>query len=222
MGHSGQIRNNDALPPNVAFRPCRLACLHNAVVAVVAIALGSSAHAIPTDVMVNGEYLDVDYFVGTGTNTSYLVVDFDVSGGDTYAFGYRWNDGDDARGFTMIEAVTSFIDGLAWTFGGVDGVGLGAFVDTFSYPTFDEVSQPGNFWAYWTGETNVDDEPIDFDPGFDWEFASNGISGRVLQDGSIDGWYNDFNGVPPGIPTIPAPPALGLLLPVFFRRGQRR
>ena len=86
-----------------------------------------------------------------------------------------------------------------------------------------ETGNPSNFWAYWTGETANGGLP-DFDPGIDWEFSNEGVSSRVLEDGSIDGWYNAFDDTPPRVPTvvIPAPPMLGLLLPVFFRRGQRR
>lgn len=148
--------------------------------------------------------LDLTASVGTGLFSSYLVVDFAATGGDTYAFEWRWNPGDDARGFTMISAIVEGTD-LAADIGGEDGVGFGIWINNFVLPTEDEIGDPANFWAYW----NADAE--DIDPGVDWSFAEVGASGRILDNGSIDGWYNGFDGSMPSVPVIPAPSALAAL-----------
>jgi hypothetical protein len=181
--------------------------------------LAAGSAAFGTDLVIDVENdlrLDVEYFVGSGDNVSYLIVDFGFTGGDSYAFGYLWNDGDDARGFTMLEAVASEMNGLMLDFIGMDGVGFGVLIDNFEYPPFAEVGDPANFWAYYNAEA------ADVGGGtIDWAFASAGASARSLQDGSIDGWYNGFDGTLPEVPAIPAP-ATTLAFAALLLGGRRR
>ena len=103
-----------------------------------------------------GLELDISYEVGSGFFTSYLIVDFEATGGDTYAFAYHWSSGDDARGYTMLEAVTAADPGLDWAFGGEDGVGFGVWVENFWYEEHAESGDDSLFWSYWLGSVNDD------------------------------------------------------------------
>jgi len=171
-----------------------------------------AAHA-HADLIINSntnEILDVEYTAGEGENTSYLVVDFGATGGGAFGFAYNWSFS--ATGLDMLQAIDV---------GGplevqLDDSDFGQFVVNFSFN--DDLGDPGAFWAYHTAE------PEDIDPGVDWTFSSIGIEDRVLQDGSLDGWYNGFDGIEPDVPTvvIPAPASIGLLGMVFITRRRRR
>ncbi len=161
--------------------------------------------------------LDVQQTVGAGINASYLIVDFGATGGDTYAWEWRWNPGDDARGATMVQAIAEATE-LAAQLGGEDGSGFGLFVENFSIPAEDEAGDPGLFWSYWLAEAE------DVDPGIAWTEAGVGMSFRDLADGSIDGWYNGFDGDQPAVPTVlvPGPGGLAVLALAGLAGGRRR
>jgi hypothetical protein len=188
--------------------------------ALAAAAGGPTAHATLMIDPANNIALDVDYEVGAGAHTSYLIVDFEATGGDTYAFAYHWDLG--ARGYDMLVAVTDYVDGLDWVFGGDDGVGFGVFVENFTYDAFGESGDPGFYWSYSLG--SVGDGMIDFTE------SAVGPSNRYLEADSIDGWYNGFTGtfeaIPPRVPTmvIPGPAPLAIIsgLIIFRGRGRRR
>ena len=100
--------------------------------------------------------------------------------------------------------------------GALDVEIAGGFVENFSFN--DDAGEPDDFWAYHLAE------PADIDPGVDWTFASVGPGDRMLQDGSLDGWYNGFDGSTPTVPTItvPAPASAGLLALVAIVAPRRR
>ena len=50
----------------------------------------SQASAVVIDSGGNQE-LDVEYWAGSGSNESYLILDLGATGGGSYAFGYRWD-----------------------------------------------------------------------------------------------------------------------------------
>lgn len=161
--------------------------------------------------------LDVRDVVGDGMFRSFLVVDFGATGGDSYAYEWRWDPGQDARGATMLLAILEHTD-LAGQLGGEDGQGFGIFVENFTLPGEGEAGDPGAFWSYWLAEEE------DVDPGVAWTSATEGASFRELSNGSIDGWYNGFDGSVPAVPVVPvpAPGVLGLMVMAGMTRGGRR
>ncbi|MEM7228645.1 MAG: hypothetical protein AAF432_07500 [Planctomycetota bacterium] len=188
---------------------------------VVLAVTGAVATSAQADLVVDsglGLALDVEFTVGSGEQTSYMVVDFAATGGDSYAFAYQYSQFAGARSYDMLLAVTDAMQGLSWDFGGEDGVGFGVFTNNFTYlgDTGDEL----NFWSFSLGVVD--------DPGIVWEGAGVGVSGRFLSEGSLDGWYNgfnpDFSTIPPTAPltAIPAPGALLVMLGGGALAGTRR
>jgi MYXO-CTERM domain-containing protein len=200
------------------FRPW-----HAAAPLLAALAVAASAHADlvidsgdpfnPDDDLV----LDIQGVVGEGIFSSYMVVDFGATGGDSYAWEWRWNPGDDARGATMLLAILESTD-LDGILGGEDGQGFGIFVENFTLPGAGEAGDPSAFWSYWTAEAE------DVDPGIAWSEPQVGASFRELSNGSIDGWYNGFDGTQPAVPVtlVPGPAALGLMIVAGLGAGRRR
>lgn len=139
-----------------------------------------------------GVDLDIAYWAGTGTNEAVMIVDFLATGGDFYAFGYRW-DGD-ATGYDMIQAIAASgtLDYLATTYS------WGVYIDNFFYN--NEAGDPALWWAYWVGSAT--------DGSVEWFSPSVGMSDRPLSHGDFDGWYNGFDGTQPRVPE----PASALLL----------
>jgi len=137
--------------------------------------------------------LNIEYWAGTGSNEAVMIVDFLATGGQSYAFGYRW-DGQ-ATGYDMVQAVAAAgaLDYLATDYGS-----MGVFIDNFFYDT--EAGNPDYYWSYWVG--TADDGTVQ------WVSPSVGMSSRPLSDGDFDGWYNGFDGTQPRVPE----PASVLLL----------
>ncbi|MFK7961498.1 MAG: hypothetical protein AB8G96_13345 [Phycisphaerales bacterium] len=162
------------------------------------------------------QILDVRASIGLGMNASYLVVDFRETGGDAYAWEYRWNPGDAATGLTMLQAMNGASD-LA-----VDLVesDFGVFVGNFELGLEGEVGDPDAFWQYFTAEAE------DIDPGVDWTSSLVGVADRALSNGSLDGWVNSFavGTADPTVPTvtIPAPAGLAAFAGLFLVGNSRR
>ncbi|MEX0776422.1 MAG: PEP-CTERM sorting domain-containing protein [Phycisphaeraceae bacterium] len=74
---------------------------------VVSLVLAASSHAAVQDF--NGQWVDVEYWAGSGSNAAVLVVDF--GSGNNYAFGYRWDDEDT---FTRVSSPTTTPQGQNW------------------------------------------------------------------------------------------------------------
>lgn len=116
--------------------------------------------------------------VGTGSNLSYFVLDFqDNTPNPSYAFGYRY-DGAKTGG----DLVDAFVRdaGLGATFGSFfqpNDFVIGFAYDGHARPAPGQSPPPDFFWSYWTG-TN----------GTDWTTASVGLRQRTLTNGSWDGW----------------------------------
>lgn len=142
--------------------------------------------------------------VGSGSNESFLVVDFqDGTVDHNYAFGYLY---DGSRtGADLIAAVSSGT-GL-----GVTYLYNGGAVDGFSFNGHSEAGFDNNaYWSYYLGND-----------GRNWSYSTTGIKGRTLSNGSWDGWSWDVNNADPlpVTPTASAPvpeasttASLGLLL----------
>ncbi|MBB6430115.1 PEP-CTERM sorting domain-containing protein [Algisphaera agarilytica] len=154
------------------------------------------------------------YSVGTGANTSYLVLDFGFVGGNAYEFSYSY-DGT-ATGEDLLLALDSdgslVVDRQFFDFGG----GPSIFVNGFSFDGFSEIpvfeGSQGESWSYWVSDTT----PL---VPSDWTSSSVGSTDRVLANGSYDGFtlnVSPFNGGgfsptndPPAV--VPEPAALVLL-----------
>lgn len=118
------------------------------------------------------------YAVGSGENTSSVIVDFVFDGGDAYLFEYNY-DGN-ATAADMLLALDAA--------GGLDldvgSFGTQIFINGFSYdgnsstPNF---ATTGSFWQYWLA-----DEPV-ADPAA-LTSAGTGPSLREIGDGSLDAW----------------------------------
>jgi len=159
----------------------------------------------------------VEDWTGTGPNEAMCVVDF--GGGDSYAFGYRW-DGV-ATGENMLVALDS---DTALTVDYSYHPTFGFAVDGISYDGHQiEVSAGWDpyYPAYWwSGNTEYDEDIYDENwqyvetithpavpgDGKNWLYAPLGASSRELADGLWDGWTQGFNWVADA-PVTPVAPA---------------
>jgi hypothetical protein len=90
-------------------------------------------------------------YVGSGSNTSGLVIDFnDESATERYIFAYQWNGvAGDVSGAEMLDAVATAIPALSYSLGG-GTIADGAFFTTISYGSQSETN--GDFvtnFDYW-------------------------------------------------------------------------
>lgn len=154
-------------------------------------------------VRIGDELLDIQYSAGTGSNTSYFVVDFGGSPDSvpgpklSYAFAYQWDNeatsadalidlSNVANGLTL--ETTEFSFGLA-----IDRLSFGQDDDT---PDFNEDDR---FWNFYQGTLAND---------LSWAFSGVGISDRALTDGSFDGFRAqpfDANSPGPQLPAVAIP-----------------
>jgi hypothetical protein len=140
----------------------------------------------------NGNWVDVDYWAGSGSNEAVVVVDFYATGGDSYAFGFKW-DGV-ATGYDALTAIDA--EGNLY-FEATNYGDMGYYIDNFHYN-----GESGNRSYYWQYFTSSD--------GGVWDSSMIGMSARILTDGDWDGWYNGFD---PGVsPTTPVPEPLTIAL----------
>jgi hypothetical protein len=156
--------------------------------------------------MIDGTEFNIEYWAGSGSNQAVLVIDFAATGGNSYSFGYRF-DGT-TTGYNMIQAVAAAgdLDFAATTF-----PGFGTYIDNFAYRS--EVGNVDYWWQYFIGTPSAGSVA--------WTSASEGVSTRILADGSIDGWYNGFDGHVPRVPE-PASALLLALAPALLRRRAAR
>ncbi len=165
--------------------------LFAAIAAVLIVITVPAAHAISlSELIVSGS-------AGSGSSTSYLVVDF---GPDSYAFVYYY-DGS-KTGFDMLQDLAAAVPGFQFTY---SDFGAGAiFVNTFAYGPYPSTGGGTTWWSYWLS-----------DNGSDWSFAPVGAGGRTLSDGSWDGWsfvpsFND-PAPKPDVPLVPEPATVTVL-----------
>lgn len=196
-------------------RPCSL----RALALVMALSLMALTKAPGAD----AQALE-GYSVGAGSSTSYLVIDFAQTGGDAYYFTYHYDgaatgfdlltDIAAGGGLTVFTTVYSFgtaIDGFAY---GGQSIDIGFEADT------------GRNWSYWVDGGFQDSN---FDTFFSLDEAAAagsytsaevGAEGRLLADGSVDGWIvnvssfntqgNPATNNPPAAVPEPSTVALGL------------
>jgi hypothetical protein len=217
-------------------------CKNTILALIVAAYFANTAWSAPLPEMpIGSEFLDVEYIVGSGNNLSVVIVDFEATAGDSYAFGYRWD-----SVVTFEQIVTSIQnDGpagssLVASLGFFPG--FGAFVNNFSYD--GDVGEPDNFWRLeigtyvasnitwstsgaglsWLTSLHFTGTPTS-DPGNLPDVQPSGTTGII-------GFYNSFadDAVKPRVPTaVPEPAAwlfaaIGLfgIERVIRRRGRGR
>ena len=122
------------------------------------------------------------YAVGTGANTSSVIIDFAFDSADAYLFEYRYDGSATAEDMLLaLDAAGSLdIDTSVFDFGG----GPLLFVNGFTFDgnsSIPDFNTQGTSWVYWLG-----DEPV-ADPAT-WAEAATGPTQRILGDGSLDGW----------------------------------
>ena len=157
-----------------------------------------------------GNSVDIDYSIGSGTNSSLMIVDF--QNGSYYALEYKWDQNldsnDPVNGWDMIETLCVEVgqsnpsslmeyDFTAWSFGNA--------LDSFAYEGNFETATgvpPYPSWVYYLSDNSTNT--------FD---ATSGVGAgdRALSDGSWDGWSWHADGWGTGAAPIPEPATLSLL-----------
>mgnify|MGYP001815760533 CR=1 FL=1 len=126
------------------------------------------------------------YAVGTGSSTSSLIIDFAFDGGDAYLFEFHHDgnvNGEDML-LTLDIAGSFDVATTVFDFGTPEAPLLFLFIDGFSFDgnsSIPDFNTTGTSWVYWLA-----DEPV-ADPAT-WAEAGTGPSGRMLSDGSLEGW----------------------------------
>ena len=196
-----------------------------ATLALLSFILCASVSLATAQVPIGNGVLDVEYFVGTGSNTSYVVVDFGGSPasnpgpGDSYAYGFRWENS--ATAADALLALTGVAGGLevdTTDFGG----SLGLNIDRLAYLGDDDTpvfSDDNRFWNFYQG-TLANAEVT-------WEFSQVGISGADLFDGSFSGFRaQEFGLTDPVVAVAAVPEPNGglcwLIATVAFSAKRRR
>lgn len=155
--------------------------------------------------------LDPTFTAGTGTNESYMVVDFqDGTSQPSFLFGYKY-DGT-KTGLDMVEALSAYD---APAVGYVPGYGpgttssLGPAIESFAFLGHSQAGFDINaYWGYYTKDAGV------------WDYAPTGFSTRTLFNGSYDGWsFSNGTDPLPRDPGAPVPEGNSALLLGFGMAG---
>ncbi|MEM6259940.1 MAG: PEP-CTERM sorting domain-containing protein [Planctomycetota bacterium] len=176
-----------------------------------------------------GFEVDIDATVGTGQNSSVLVIDWDIYGGPyntpSHAFLYNW-DGEQ----TLLDMLTAFQNAGVFTFTGT------AFIGQISYTDGDGDSHANSTPFNWelASGTNPFGEWTGFDANNpDWDFNAAGADEEIIADGqfeAINAAFFDFDvetqiltriGTPISVPIVPEPASLtmlGLASLLLYRR----
>jgi hypothetical protein len=139
-----------------------------AVVAAAVVAMGMAGPVARAGTFDN---VNVQYWAGSGSNQTVVVVDF--APGNTYAFGYRW-DGN-ATGWDALAAVDAagtldVSSDLSWW-----NKYQSHWVTDLAYPGGVEGS--GSTWGYYLSSD-----------GNTWNESMLGVDGEALVDGGFQGW----------------------------------
>jgi len=92
---------------------------------------------------------DVKYYVGTGTETAYLVVDFkDGTDDSSYAWGYRFNSNENPDLEDIISAVVNAEPNFSYTF---TAYSFGNLLTGVAFNSHGQSSNTQDWWSTWTG-----------------------------------------------------------------------
>ncbi|MCH2136269.1 MAG: hypothetical protein MK101_06760 [Phycisphaerales bacterium] len=159
-----------------------------------------------------GATLDLTASAGSGEFTAYVVIDFEHTGGGSFAFSYSF-DGE----ATVHDALFALVDqGLDYAF---DDFGeWGIFAVNFGWG--GAVGDAQNYWAHSLVTP-------DGSGTVDWSDAMSSVDTTWLSDGLLSGWYNGFNddysAITPSLPlTVPTPGAIGLIGLLVIGSRRRR
>jgi hypothetical protein len=195
---------------SIMFRPL----IGLAAVALISVASVSPAEPVPDIALSDGNVLDVQGIVGSGSNTSYEVIDFQGIGGPAFAWEYKYDT--PVTGYQMLEDIQSAFPSFSVSGYNDPTYGLSAF--TFTYGSYSETANYNTSDDYWTYDNAQYTGPIDLG-GLDdfWNYAENGVSSNMISNGSFDGWVvNDYvanTSFVPNIPetAVPEPASLAVL-----------
>ena len=163
------------------------------------------AHVAPADLYnLEGYWVDIDYWAGSGTNETIVVIDWNNTNGpyttESHAWGYLWS-GDKY----VSDAITDICAAGALSVTTTSG---GAFLaDAFYYdPGLDSDNHTTTGYAgwWWAGETT--------DGGATWALNTGGITTELLGHGKIEGLNMDSGNWTGDTLTIPVPEPGGLVL----------
>jgi hypothetical protein len=177
--------------------------LGNLICLIVVLAITSSA-VIATPVNFGGTWVEVDYWAGTGSNETIVVIDWNQTNGpyttESHAWGYRWSGTK-----YLSDAITGICDAGALIVTTSYG---GAFPNDAFYndPSVDSDNHTSAGWSgwWWLGDTVN---------GASWTPNAGGITSEVLVNGNIEGmnidsgaWTSDTLSIP-----VPEPMTIALL-----------
>ncbi len=159
------------------------------------------AEIIPEVILSEG-YLEIEYSAGAGDSISYHVIDFETTGGESFAFAYYF-DGPTVSAHDALVAIAAAGD-LSYDFTIYDfGGGPLPFADNFSY-----LADSGNVSTYWSYSLG---SYAGLGSDVAWIGASTGAGEQFLTDGAWHGWYNGFNGWDAMAPRVPAVGGAGVI-----------
>lgn len=127
---------------------------------------------------------DVKFFVGTGNQTAYVVVDFkDGTDDRSYAWGVRYNTGENLAIFHLLQKIQA--EEPKFSFQGT------SFLNAISFNNHNQASGP-DWWSTWTGDTAQ-------------TFAMNGGMSGSVANGKWYGFSYGFSNPTTQAPVTPIP-----------------
>ena len=165
-----------------------------------------------------GTLVNIESWVGSGANEAVCVVDFSDGDDDSFAFGYRWDDGQ-----TVDRPPSTYASTYGTTVGAERGEAMLLVLDAetdldviYSYHDLYGFAVEG--FTYDDGlelHTIVSDGWVTTFPGYwyssdglTWDDSDVGATTRELADGGWDGWTQEYtaNGwLPVNTPVTPVP-----------------
>lgn len=188
--------------------------------------------------------------IGTGTDTSYLYIQFadQPENSVLFRYSYDYSESTPVTGSQLIFDIANTAGSLFSSSGNGGSTDLGGFYFAYEF-TYNGYSEYGDFttpksWNYYTaGGLDVVYDPETFTPVWGpggvgdytltavaegaWASSMVGSSGRVITPGSWDGWtYGSYPGPVPDVAPVPEPSTYllifsGAILLIVARRFRR-
>jgi len=168
--------------------------------------LGATGSAGAAPYNLNGNWVEVDYWTGSGANETIIVIDWNMTNGpyisEAHAWGFRWD------GTAYLAGTLAAIDAagsLDLTYGYGGGFLLHAFYGDAGGDKHNTQSPIDYAGWWWLGDTT--------DGGLTWTANLVGTNAKTLAHGRIEGLNMDsgaWTGATLTIP-VPEPATIGLL-----------